>query len=348
MSADSPVPPITSIPVAEPVVVDTVDHHGRVVLRQRVVLDAGRQAFTIGRSVAADVMIDDPHAAPVHVEVSVSPDGALTVTDRGSINGIFIDGERHRNARDMAIPADLLQVGRTHLRIHTAHQPLPAERSDHGFDHRATGSALTAAIAGGIGCLGIICYFAWVSAARDTAMQIVIGLASGTVVAAVWISFWSLLSRIIRGEPRWLMHSAIAFCVTAVGLVVDWTFDIARFSFALPQWSMRGVSLLMITFAVALYLHLTQVWTLRRKTGAAFAAILPLLLFGTVSWVQDRSEARNVNFIGVREKVFPPALKLRDGIPVERYFGDAVALREEADTRRREIPADDNGDADED
>ena len=327
----------------EPVVVDVLDHHGRAITRQRIMLDRDKRTFTIGRSVRADIMIDDPHAAPIHAEVSVSPDGMLSVTDRGSINGIFVGHERHRDGQSRSIADGKLQIGRTPLRIHTAHQPMPAEKPDHGYDHRESGTARYVAIAGAIACVAIVVYFAWVGAARDTTTQVVIGLAAGVLISAVWISFWTLLSRIIRGEPRWQMHAAIAFGVTAVGLVVDSLFDIARFSFALPQWSVGGVSLLVLTFAVALYLHLAQVWTLRRRTGAALAAVLPLLIFGTISWVQERSEARNVNFIGVREKVFPPAFQLRDGRPLDRYFTDAAKLREEADSKRKEIPADDTG-----
>lgn len=335
----------------EAVVVDVLDNHGRVASRQRLVLSDGHRRFTIGRSVDADVMLDDPHVAPIHIEVALSPEGILTATDPGSINGIFVGGERHRHARSLSFSDGRMQLGRTQLRVHTAHQPLAAEKPDHALDDVASRAALRIAVAGGIACVVFIFYFAWVGATRDTAMLIVIGLAGGALIAAVWIAFWSLLSRIIRGEPRWIMHAAIVFGVTAVVLLIDWVFDIARFSFALPQSSFGSISMLVVAFALALYLHLTQVWTLRRRTGATLAAILPLLVFGTISWVQSRNEARDVNFIGVREKVFPPVFHLREGRTPDRFFDNADRLREDADNKRREIPADDNGggsDSDED
>lgn len=333
--------PLGSAP--EPVVVDVLDHHGRVTARQRIVVDAANPTFTVGRSVVADVLVDDPHVAPIHLEITVQPDGAVVATDRGSVNGFFVGRERHRGATGVRIPSGRLQIGRTHLAIHTAHRSLALEQPDHGFDRPGSFNAANVAIGGAIACIALSVYFAWVDAPRDLPTQLIIGVAGGALMAGIWIAFWTLLSRIIRGEPRWLMHTAIAFSVTAIGLVADAMLDVARFAFALPQWAMGGTSLLVLTFAIALYLHLTQVWTLKRRTGAALAAVLPLLLFGTISWVQDRSEARNVNFIGVKEKVFPPALRLRDGITLDRYFAGSTQLREDADNKRKDIPADDTG-----
>ena len=311
--------------------------------RQRIFVSAANPTFTIGRSVVADVLVDDPHVAPMHLDITVQPDGAVVATDRGSVNGFFTGRERHRGATGVRIPSGRLQVGRTHLAIHTAHQSLAPEQPDHGFDRPRAFNSANVAIGGAIACIALSVYFAWVGAPRDLPTQLIIGVAGGALMAAIWIAFWTLLSRIIRGEPRWLMHTAIAFSVTAIGLVVDALFDVVRFAFALPQWAMGGTSLLVLTFAVALYLHLTQVWTLKRRTGAALAAVLPLLIFGTINWVQERGEARNVNFIGVKEKVFPPALRLRDSITLDRYFAGGAQLREDADSKRRDIPADDTG-----
>ena len=327
----------------EPVVVDILDHHGRVTARQRIVVDPANPRFTVGRSVLADVLVDDPHVAPIHVDISVQPDGAIIATDRGSINGFFVGRERHRDATGVRIPSGRLQVGRTQLAVHTLRRPLPPEQPDLGFDRTGSFNKTNVAIGGAIACIALSVYFAWVGAPRDLLTQLIIGVAGGALIAAIWIAFWTLLSRIIRGDPRWLMHTAIAFSVTAIGLVADTVLDVARFAFALPQWAMGGTSLLVLTFAVALYLHLTQVWTLKRRTGAALAVVLPVLIFGTISWVQDRSEARNVNFIGVKEKVFPPALRLRDGITLDRYFAGSGQLREAADNKRKDIPADDTG-----
>ena len=333
---------------AEPVVVDVLDTHGRLLLRQRLSLAGDRRRFTIGRSVAADVLLDDPHVAPLHAAVDVAPDGTLAVTDLGSVNGVFVGGDRHRGATALPVNDGRLQIGRAQLVIHTAQQALPGEKPDHAFDHVASRPVARVAVGGALFCLAFIIYFAWVGASRDTATLIVIGLAGGVLLAALWIAFWSLLSRVIRGESRWVMHAAILFGVSAVLIALDWMLDLARFAFALREWPLRGNSLMVLMFMLALYLHLTQVWIMPRRTALTLAALLPLFVFGTISWVQYRNESRDVNFIGVREKVFPPVFRLREGRPVERFFEQAADLREQSDSKRREIPSDDNGDADDD
>ena len=108
----------------EHVLIEILDSHGRVHLRERVALPAERQAFTIGRSVRADVTLDDPHAAAMHATVEVTPDGTLRVSDHDSVNGVVINGKRHRNASHIEVPDGLLQIGRTRLRIrHCARNP---------------------------------------------------------------------------------------------------------------------------------------------------------------------------------------------------------------------------------
>src|SRR6185436_12511604 len=120
------------------------------------------------------------------------------------------------------------------LRIRTAHQEMADEKPDAAFDNVSSSAAARVAVAGALVCVLFICYFAWVGASRDTAMLIVIGLAGGILVSALWVSFWSLLSRVIRGESRWVMHAAILFGTAAAMNALDWMADLARFAFALP------------------------------------------------------------------------------------------------------------------
>ena len=51
---------------------------------------------TIGRSPQADVVIDEPSLSRIHAAVSITPDGALSVEDLGSTNGVFINRSRQK------------------------------------------------------------------------------------------------------------------------------------------------------------------------------------------------------------------------------------------------------------
>ena len=52
---------------------------------------------TIGRSPQADVVIDEPSLSRIHAAVSMTPDGALSVEDLGSTNGVFINRSRQKS-----------------------------------------------------------------------------------------------------------------------------------------------------------------------------------------------------------------------------------------------------------
>lgn len=330
--------------MSEPVAVDVLDSHGRVASRQRLGLSPERRSFTVGRSVAADVMLDDPYVAPMHAAVAVTPDGMLEVTDLGSANGIMVNGERVRGAQGLALSDGRLQIGRTQLAIHTLHQTPAVERPDHALDHAASPTAVRVAWLGALACMLFICYFGWLGATRDTATLIVSSLIMSAIAAGVWIAFWSLLSRVMKGESQWVMHASVLFGVAAALLTLDWLFDVARFAFALPEWPAREMLLIIVAAAIALYLHLMQVWTMKQRVAIVSAALVPIVVFGAVSWVQSRGQARDVNYIGVREQVFPPALRLRAGGTVADFFSDAARLQDEADAKRKAIPADDSGD----
>ncbi|MFF6777882.1 FtsK/SpoIIIE domain-containing protein [Streptomyces sp. NPDC012637] len=74
-------------------------------------------AIRIGRSVDADVPLDDPDVSRAHCTVTVGPDGRVTVTDEGSTNGTTLDGAAV-GARPVRFPpGGTLRVGESALRL---------------------------------------------------------------------------------------------------------------------------------------------------------------------------------------------------------------------------------------
>lgn len=78
-------------------------------------LHGGR--ITVGRSVDADVPLDDPDVSRLHCAVTVAADGGISVTDLGSTNGTTLDGARVTD-RPRRFPAGaLLRLGESALRV---------------------------------------------------------------------------------------------------------------------------------------------------------------------------------------------------------------------------------------
>ncbi|MFI8963684.1 FtsK/SpoIIIE domain-containing protein [Streptomyces sp. NPDC053493] len=74
-------------------------------------------AIRIGRSVDADVPLDDPDVSRSHCTVTVGPDGRVTVSDPGSTNGTTLDGVPVGPQPVRFPPGALLRVGESALRL---------------------------------------------------------------------------------------------------------------------------------------------------------------------------------------------------------------------------------------
>lgn len=320
---------------AEVVVVEVLDSHGRVHARERLSLSADRSSFTVGRSAEADVMLDDPFVAALHVTIEVTPEGLSRATDMGSANGIIIKGKRHKDAQGLELPDGLVQVGRTHLRVRTRREQLSAEKPDHAAGDSRAGRI---AFPGALACALFIGYYSWLTAPWDPATEIAINVMRALPMAGTWITLWALLSRVATGEWRWMTHAAILFGVSAAILALALVLDLTWFSLALPQWLWRDSLLLIAATVLALYWHLTQASTMKQRAAALVAVLVPVVAIGATTWTNTRAQNRNVNFIGADLKLYPPALRLREGGTLDAYFAASARLRDSADRRRKAMP----------
>ncbi|MEU9704570.1 FHA domain-containing protein [Streptomyces sp. NPDC047981] len=76
-----------------------------------------RGPIRIGRSLDADVPLDDPDVSRVHCTVTVGADGRVTVADAGSTNGTTLDGVPVGDRPVPLAPGALLRLGESALRL---------------------------------------------------------------------------------------------------------------------------------------------------------------------------------------------------------------------------------------
>jgi hypothetical protein len=326
---------------AEPVVVEALDGHGRVQWRERVALKEGSRAFTIGRSLHADVTLDDPYAAVMHACVEITQDGRLLASDLGSVNGLIVCGKRLPKACGVELPDDTLRIGRTVLWVRTGLESLAPERPYQPLMSsllRGPGGIATLAAAASV--LQLV-YMSWLGAPRDLTVSIVSSLSVAAMIAAAWVALWALLSRVMRGEWRWLHHSAIYLGVSTAFVAVMDAVDLGSFMFALPLFGSRYIWFGAIALAIALYLHLTHASSLAAGRAALVACGIPALLALGGHWLQVRAQVRDVNHIGGYMRIYPPALRLRPSDKLEDYFNKAAQLEERAAQKLTEALDDD-------
>ncbi len=320
---------------ADSVVVEVVGGHDRVRARTRVALSEAKRTFTIGRGALADVILDDDFVAILHARIDVGVAGELNVSDLGTVNGIVVAGKRHRGAHNLALVNGELQVGRTRLRIRTAAETLAPEKPD----DEALGATLRrragVAALGGILCMGLVAYSSWLGAPRDTASVIVIWLIAALGITGLWVTLWALLARVLQGEWRWIRHAMIFFWMTAAYLLVDSLLNVGWFALALPHWEPRDTLIALVAISLTLYFHLTSASALGRRSAFVAACLVPALAVGAVEWVRGRNQARDVNHIGIRNQIYPPAVRLRGAASLEDFFSNAALLKAGADKKRK-------------
>ncbi len=329
---------------AEYVLIDCLDSRGRVQLRQRFAVTDARRTFTIGRSVAADITLDDEHSAPLHATLEVTGDGRLQVSDLGSINGIVVAGQRRLAASHLHLDDGAFQIGRTRLRVRTSGQALPPEKPDQlgtatswlDLQHPARLAGVGAAI---LGLQSV--YEAWLSAPRDLLGGIITSAGLAMLVVGLWVAIWALLSRVMQEEWRWLRHAAIILGISSVAVAVNSILDLSWFALSLPPWSGRGVWTGAITLAAAVSLHLIHASGLSTRRAALIGCLVPVVLAVGSQWMMTRNTNRDVNHVSADLRVYPPSLRLRKAGTVDDFFAGSAALRKTADAKMKAAQPDD-------
>ena len=123
--------------------------------------------------------------------------------------------------------------------------------------------------------------------------------------------------------------------------VADGILDFGWFSLSLSPWSSQRVWTGAIVAGGALYLHLVNASHLAGRRACLIACIVPVVIGGGSLWLSERQAWRDVNQIGTRLRIYPPALRLRTAGPLDDYFKIAGDLRDAADKKRKAAIAED-------
>ena len=106
--------------------VEVLDRHGEVAARHRFD-DIARWPVRVGRAPDNDIVLDDPHVAPHHAQISMDRDGNLHIDDEGTLNGVINESTHQRQARIACTSQPLVRLGRTRLRIRDGREHVAPE-----------------------------------------------------------------------------------------------------------------------------------------------------------------------------------------------------------------------------
>lgn len=329
-------------PLESAILIEIFDHHGRIVERQRIVLDQ-QDSVTFGRSAQSDVVLNDPHCAPLHLSIGFREGcDTIKVCDLGSRNGFRIGRTRYDCGTVTQTDVREILIGRSRIVLRASWDVLPEELSDHWLaSSQMTGPAtLAVALVAGAGLHHM--YRTWLSAPVDLVGALGRGLWYWGGGVLLYIAFWALLTRIMRGTWRWLTHiTAVAGILLAYGLSGD-IVSLGWFAFDLPNWPTAYSTLWMLTVAVGVFLS-TRIASNATRTQAALIAIVGVtIFFGSSSWLSSRQLMRNVNAIDdATVRIYPPAFRLLPAESLDTFLADLEQLGPEARRKRDVLPRSD-------
>lgn len=305
-------------------------------VRERLRLGEG--PVTIGRALDNTLVLDDPHVDAHHARILRAADGSFEIEDLGSVNRIGgSTGDRHdRIAIGHGI---MLTLGHTPLRIRDDAAPVAAavplaaatieSREEARWYQRGPGRA---AIVGGT--IAFAAFDQWLgSPERGAASSAFATVLSASALAIVWTGIWSVASRAVLGQFRFLAHLTVAalaylgFALT--GAFVSWG------RFLLPGTSvfaplMTGALLALLAAVVAGHLasasHLAR--AARWRAGAASAAIV-LVLVGVSAALDDDAFTPAAEFPGMIKPITPALIPKQS---VEEFTASMNELRTEVDS----------------
>jgi hypothetical protein len=308
------------------------DDHGHLQFRQRI---AGAGAVCrIGRSLACDVVVDDPFVAAEHVLLTLRADGRVYVQDLATRNGIQIDGQLIDPDGGRIIAGGELRLGRTRLRLRTGEAPLAPERPyrrDFLRQHRTM-----LAVAGLLLCATFAAFLQWTLAPAHLATRMLIAELVALAGLAIWVGTWSLVARLTVGAWRVRIHLAIAAICVGMWAWGYWLYGVAAFAM---QWRWLGAVMVMLAGVVALLataLHLRHATNFGRLPSAALAVLATLLCYGVWWLVELQLDPRTVNRVQLGARIYPPSLRVAPSMDAGDYFMDAAALKREANRNRQE------------
>jgi hypothetical protein len=312
----------------EPVIwVEVMSRHRDVLSRHRIA--AGE--LRVGRAYDNDVVVDDPHVAPVHLRIARDAAGGLVAEDLGSLNGLFVNGGRQRHTHVALDGEDTIRIGQTWLRIRDAAHPVPPERLVTVERRRWPLAVLLGIAVFGIEILGV-----WLGETAEPKfapyLEAVLNVAK---YAVVWIAVWTVISRVFAGAARFEQHLVLALAALLAYSLYDEVTSLIAFGVSWPGiLASRYVIYWLVVGAAALG-HMRIIGPNRMRLKFAGAAAVAAA--GIVINLIGESDARaNVDQPPAVHRFYPPSFQLGSTRTEDGFLDRLKAMEPELQRARRD------------
>lgn len=306
--------------------------HREHALRRRVTSGS----LTLGRAWDNDIVLDDPHVAAHHVRLDLGDDGSWTAHDLGSINGLYVEGERGRRDHVALAPHVTLQVGQCLLRLHRGDEEVAPELPLQRRSPWPVALLLVALV-----LLAALLELWRGETGEPKLIRYVSGALALATVLALWTATWALLSRLFSGHARFGAHLLVAAAGVLAYSVYDPACDLLAFALSWPGLTLFAWAGAWIALAGTCYAHLYVVGNKRSRLKAIVVGALATLAIATQALtIADRRA--NYGQPVLLQQLAPPWLRLAPMREPAAFFDGAAALKARLDDARSDEPPGDD------
>ncbi|WP_431098571.1 FHA domain-containing protein [Polaromonas aquatica] len=289
---------------------------------------------TVGRSLQADMVLDDSHVAAEHLRIDRSPEGEVLVQVLDTVNGVALNRAQHgRDTQFTWPPGETLTLGRLKLGLRLAEEPVVAEEPLPHFPWRTVGwTALAVA-----GMLALVVGQSWLTLTEPSQLARQLpGLVAVVVMAvAVWAGLWALATKLFTHRLQFWRHVRIA-CTSSLAIqFVSTLAGMLAFMFSLESLARFELPLVLLGTAAAIYVHLTVIVPQRRRGLAglvAGVAVLGIVAMLGTNWLQNKRLSNKLYM----STLYPPSLRMAPAVPVTQFLDEAGAIRQRLDERLKD------------
>ncbi len=308
-----------------------------VLSRQKEIIQrhhAAADSVTIGRAYDNGVIVDDPYVAPAHVRICRDESGAMVAEDLATQNGL-LDEKGKRHHRISLTGNQLIRIGHTWLRVRDANFKVADERPLQPQRRLWPGLMAMLILLPGFFMLNL-----WLRNTGDYSITLYLGqfvsLATGI---AIWIGFWSLLTRLLTGAACFTLHAIIALTGIFALQIISFTQDWLVFAFSSNFIAQYSFPLFWFLFALICFAHMCVISS--KNTYRKAAIVFSLAACASMAqWFMDNplipedSGAKRPYLT----RMYPPSWRVIAPETELEFFAEAEKLKAQLDELRKKEP----------
>lgn len=320
--------------------IERLDRDGHVLQS----LPVYRWPVTIGRAFEADVVLDDPHLAPLHATLD-EVDGQVNLSLGQTLNGAMV-GTRHLTAGQTTAldGAQPWRVGVTRLRVRRASDALAPELplAHHLAFMSSVSPSATWRVVLVWAVAAVLCILAelWLDSEPGASVKTYFSATLGLLAAmGVWSLLWALGSKLFQGRLDFAGHARLALRYGVIWSAVMVAMPLAGF---MTGWSVLSHAADAVGAAVLclwLWSHLVLVLPGHRRGLQVAVASLYLCGLGLNVWFNEEKTGQVFAEL-YAPTLMPPAWHLATRQPTAALIQDAHAMRASLDKQVREAEDD--------